>query len=76
MESENGPDFVTIPAWVRRTGISRSKTYELLAAGELTARKVGRRTLIDLKAGLAWLDARPAPAIAMPFAKRPRTELL
>ena len=76
MDRGNVPDFVSIPTWIKRRGISRSKTYELLAAGELTARKVGRRTLIDLKAGLAWLDARPAPAIAMPFAKRPRTELL
>ncbi len=76
MSQDSAPDFVSIPTWVKRTGISRSKTYELLAAGELSARKVGRRTLIDLRAGLAWLDAQPVPKISMPFAKRPRAELL
>ena len=76
MSQDGAPNFVSIPNWVRRTGISRSKTYELLAAGELSARKVGRRTLIDLKAGLAWLDEQPAPKISMPFAKRPRKEVV
>lgn len=76
MEAISTPDFVPIAVWVARTGISRSKTYELLAAGELTARKVGRRTLIDLHAGLAWLDAQPAPKIALAFAKRRRAEFV
>lgn len=76
MDRDNCPDFVTVLAWVKRTGISRSVTYELLAAGELKGRKVGRRTLIDFRAGLAWLDSQPAPKIVMPFAKRDRAEKL
>lgn len=70
------PDFVPIAVWVSRTGISRSKTYELLGSGELTAKKIGRRTLIDFRAGLAWLDAQPAPRISPPFAKRRRAEFV
>jgi hypothetical protein len=48
----------------------------LIAAGELSARKVGRRTLIDLRAGLAWLDEQPAPKIAVSVTKRPHGELV
>lgn len=76
MPDEIIPHYVTISDWVARSGISRSRSYELIAEGKLRARKVGRRTLIDLKAGLAWLDEQPAPKISMPLAKRPRAELL
>ncbi len=76
MKAEITPNFVTVAEWCLRSGISRSRTYELLAADDIKARKVGRRTLIDLKAGLAWLDAQPAPKIALAFAKRPGAEVL
>ena len=76
MPDEIIPHYVTISDWVVRSGISRSRTYELIAAGELSARKVGRRTLIDLRAGLAWLDEQPAPKIAVSVTKRPHGELV
>lgn len=76
MQTEFTPNFVSIAEWCFRSGISRSRTYELLATGDIKAHKVGRRTLIDLKAGLAWLDAQPAPKIALEFAKRPGAEVL
>lgn len=52
------PIAVTVPEAVRATGLSRSRLYEALKSGELTARKAGRRTLIsfaDLEAYLANL---------------------
>lgn len=76
MTVEITPHFVSIADWVVRSGISRSRTYELIAEGKLQARKVGRRTLIDLKAGLAWLDDQPAPKIALPLSRRGRQEVL
>lgn len=76
MNEEIVPNFVTISEWVVRSGVSRSRTYELLASGHLEARKVGRRTLLDLRAGLAWLDAQPAPKISLPFAKRRPAEFV
>lgn len=76
MQNEITPNFVTVPEWIARSGISRSRTYELLGTGDLRARKVGRRTLIDLRAGLAWLDAQPAPRISLPYAKRTQAEVL
>jgi excisionase family DNA binding protein len=52
------PISVTIPDAVRVSGMSRTSIYEALKRGDLTARKAGRRTLIqfaDLQAYLASL---------------------
>ena len=48
----------SIDETARVSGIGRSKLYEAIAAGELTARKFGRKTLIldeDLNAFLRGL---------------------
>ena len=58
------PAFATLTDWQRLSGISRSRTYELLAAGQLRAVKLGGRTLIDVEAGLAWMRGLPPAAIA------------
>jgi excisionase family DNA binding protein len=60
------PKFVTIQTWVELSGIGRSTSYKLLAAGELHARKIGRRVLIDFEAGMAWLAAQPAAVFHKP----------
>ena len=43
------PDAITfrVPGAVDYTGISRSKIYELIAQGEIRARKCGGATLIE-----------------------------
>lgn len=54
------PIAVTIPDAVKVSGLSRSRLYEALRNGSLSARKAGRRTLIgfsDLQAYLASLPA-------------------
>lgn len=54
----NIPIAVTIPEAVKASGLSRSRIYEAMKSGDLTARKAGRRTLIafaDLEAYLAGL---------------------
>jgi excisionase family DNA binding protein len=38
------------------SGLGRSKVYELLASGELTKIKVGRRTLIDYQSLASFLE--------------------
>jgi hypothetical protein len=65
--SSEDPAFVTIPEWVRRTGISRAKTYELLAENILSSRKVGTRTLLDFAAGVAWIYSQPPASIRKRF---------
>lgn len=59
------PIAVTIPDAVKASGMSRSSIYEALKRGDLTARKAGRRTLInfaDLQAYLASLPTYRAGA--------------
>jgi excisionase family DNA binding protein len=40
------PISVRIATAVRMTGISRSRIYELIQAGDLETRKIGRSTLV------------------------------
>ena len=40
------PLLLSIADACRTIGVSRSKIYELIAAGDLTVRKVGRKSLI------------------------------
>ena len=35
MKADIMPNFVSIPEWCLRSGISRSRTYELLATGDI-----------------------------------------
>ena len=44
----------------QQTGLSKSKIYGLLRTGELTAIKVGRRTLISTDQLEAFLKRAPA----------------
>lgn len=54
------PRFEPIEPWCARSGMTRSSTYEALARGDLRAIKLGKRTLIDVQHGLAWLASLPA----------------
>ena len=51
--------YATLKDWTAISGISRSQTYNLIASGQLHAKKVLARTLIDVPAGLAWIAAQP-----------------
>lgn len=62
---QSKPIAVTIPEAVKVTGLSRSRLYEALKDGTITARKAGRRTLIayaELEAYLASLPTFRAGA--------------
>jgi hypothetical protein len=61
-------EFAPIPRWREISGMSRSKTYEELAAGNLRGVKCGRTVLIDVKHGLEYLRALP-PVKVRPRAK-------
>ena len=62
------PKFAQIPHWCAISGLNRTATYTALGRGDLKAVKVGKRTLIDVDAGLAWLRSQPAAKIAAPKA--------
>lgn len=46
---------LSVAEFARWSGISRSKTYELIGAGSLKSIKVGRRRLIRMSDAMAWL---------------------
>ncbi len=55
------PILLPVPEACRVIGISRSTLYELIAAGDITIRKIGRKTLIpreDLTSFAARLTSR------------------
>jgi hypothetical protein len=56
------PKYAAVPAWLIVSGMTRTGTYAALARGDLRAIKQpgGRRTLIDVEHGLAWLRSQPA----------------
>ena len=53
------PLAVTIPEAVKASGMSRSSLYEALKRGDLSARKAGRRTLIEFAELQNYLAALP-----------------
>ena len=46
---------VTIPEFLKSSGVGRSKTYELIEAGEIKSVLVGRRRLIVVQSYLDYL---------------------
>ena len=53
------PVAMTVAEFTKIFSVSRSKTYELIKAQALDARKCGRRTLILGDSASKWLAALP-----------------
>lgn len=53
------PAFATLDKWCALSGVSRSRSYELMASGDLVAKKLHARVLIDVHAGLQFLNSLP-----------------
>lgn len=62
-DAPHTPAFVTIPEWCHLSGMGRTVTYQALSDGHLQARKLGKRTLIDVKHGLAWMGSLPLASV-------------
>jgi excisionase family DNA binding protein len=56
----------TVHDFCRWSGIGRSKTYDLIAAGELPILKVGTKTLIRVDDAKAFLDGRVGSRMSSP----------
>ncbi|WP_430427938.1 helix-turn-helix transcriptional regulator [Parasphingorhabdus sp.] len=54
------PKLLSINDFCALTGIGRTKAYQELSSGRLTAVKIGRRTLIPSKAIDAWITNQPS----------------
>ncbi len=57
------PLYCSIGRWCELSGIGRSRTYELLASGRLAAKKLGTRTLIDVRHGMEFIGSLPPAEI-------------
>jgi hypothetical protein len=53
------PAFANLEDWGAISGLSRSASYLALGAGNLRAKKIGRRLLIDVAHGLEWRRSQP-----------------
>jgi excisionase family DNA binding protein len=51
---------LTVDNFTKQYGVGRTKVYELLAEGKLTARKLGKRTLIDRAEADSWYHSLPS----------------
>ena len=51
----------------KQYSIGRVKTYELINAGQLTAVKVGRKTLIPVASAERWFAALPTLRVKQPL---------
>ncbi|MFT9026577.1 hypothetical protein [Acetobacter indonesiensis] len=59
LPQHDAPHYVSVDAWLARTGMSRTDTYRKLGEGVLKAKKIGRKTVIDFRAGMAWIESLP-----------------
>jgi hypothetical protein len=64
------PQFATINTWTKISGLTRRAVYRHLASGNLRAVKLGKRTLIDVEFGLAWIRSQPLAKIRVEPALR------
>jgi hypothetical protein len=51
--------YCSMETWTSLSGMSRSRSYDALKAGDLRAKKQGTRLLIDVDHGLAWIASLP-----------------
>jgi excisionase family DNA binding protein len=62
------PFTLTIDEATRLSGLSRSRLYEILARGELEARKAGKRTLIVAASLKSYVENLPPATFRAPQA--------
>jgi hypothetical protein len=53
------PGALSVDGFCARFGVCRVTAYSELKTGRLNARKLGRRTLIDVAEARRWFDALP-----------------
>lgn len=60
------PIMAPIPACMATSGLSRSAIYREAGRGNITLRKLGRTTLVDMDSVRAFLASLPAATIRAP----------
>lgn len=66
LHPQTPPRYGRIPQVTRAYGINRTRVYELIATGRISAIKDGRSTLIELASVDAYLASLPPANIRLP----------
>ena len=61
------PRYAPIQQWCALSGMGRTRTYEEAGNGNIRIIKVGRKSLVDVPHGLAWLDMLPEAKLRVPL---------
>lgn len=64
MMADTVPEYVSVDTWLLKTGMSRTDTYRKLNLGVLRAKKIGRKTLINFREGIAWIESQPDAVVS------------
>jgi excisionase family DNA binding protein len=62
IEGRDGILLCTIKEACKRTGLGRSSIYQAIGSGELRAKKIGRRTVIEINEIRRWISSSPTIA--------------
>jgi hypothetical protein len=60
LEPETGPVAIEVNAFCEQYALGRSKAYGLIADGSVAAKKMGRKTLIDVRSARNWYNNLPS----------------
>ena len=58
--ADDGPVAIEVNAFCQRYAVGRSKAYQLIANGQVVAKKMGSKTLVDAQSARDWFDSLPA----------------
>jgi hypothetical protein len=65
MDYSGAPAYAPINDWCALSGMGRTVVYECISRGDLRAVKCGKRTLIDVAHGLAFMRSLPEAKVRM-----------
>jgi hypothetical protein len=69
-ESRCGTIWAPIDKWCEISGFGRTTTYQHLALGNLRAKKAGKRTLVHIPSGLAFIESLPDAEVKTGLSQR------
>jgi predicted DNA-binding transcriptional regulator AlpA len=69
--TDNAKKLLTLPDFCQRYGVGRTRAYDLMRAGAVTAVKVGRSTRITTESAERWLANLPV-GLSAPLPQRRR----
>ena len=63
-DTVSGRGVLSVNEFLRFANIGRTKLYQEIAAGRLTVRKIGRKTVIAVSDAYTWVDSLPTVEVS------------